>query len=206
MLAVWDWAALAPALLDAGCSVVAMHLPAHGESAGRHTSIPQSARALCAVGAAVGPLQGAIAHSVGSAVLGEALHVGLQVQRVVMIAAPARYEHYARGMAAAAGLDAQGTAQMLAELSRLIGVDVREITLPRRAPLRREAALFIHSSDDRVVAIEDSLATAATWPGAQHQRVEGLGHRRILGDPGVIAAALAFVALRTTHSINEAQP
>ena len=100
--------------------------------------------------------------------LAEALHAGLEAQRAVLVAAPAYYARHARGFAAAAGLDAEGTEAMLALLRRTIGIDVREISLPRRAPHLRQPALFIHSSDDRVVAIEDSLASAAAWPGARH--------------------------------------
>jgi pimeloyl-ACP methyl ester carboxylesterase len=192
-----DLAAFAPPLLEAGHAVFAMDLPAHGASARQHSSIPQAARALRAVGAALGPLHAVIAHSVGSAVLAEALHAGLAAQRAVLISAPAYYENYARGFAAAAGLDAAGTDAMLALLGDAMGVDVREISLPRRAPQLRQPALFIHSSDDRVVAIEDSLASAAAWPGARHLRVEGLGHRRVLADPTVVTAAIEFVT--TTH-------
>lgn len=189
-----DLSAFAPPLLDAGLGVLAMDLPAHGASAGRQTSIPQSARALRAVGEALGPLHAAIAHSVGSAVLAEALHAGLAARRAVLVSAPADYERFARGFAAASGLDAEGTEAMLALLRATLGVDVREISLPRRAPQLSQPALFIHSADDRVVAIEDSLASAAAWPGARHLRVEGLGHRRILADPAVVAAAIQFVS------------
>lgn len=192
-----DLAAFAAPLREAGYAVLAMDLPAHGASAGRRSSIPQAARALCAVGEALGPLHAAIAHSLGAPVLVEALHAGLAAQRVVLIAAPAHYEQYARRFAAAAGLDAAGTEAMLALLRDAIGSDVREISLPRRAPHRSQPALFIHSSDDRIVAIEDSLTSAAAWPGARHLRVEGLGHRRILADPAVVAAAIDFVT--TTH-------
>jgi pimeloyl-ACP methyl ester carboxylesterase len=192
-----DLAAFAPPLLVAGFGVLAMDLPAHGGSAGRQTSIPQSARALRAVGEALGPLHAVIAHSVGSAVLAEALHAGLAAERAVLVAAPAYYERHARGFAVASGLDAAGTEAMLELLSATIGADVREISLPRRAPNLRQAALFIHSSDDRVVAIEESLASAAAWPGARHVRVEGLGHRRVLADPAVVATATEFVI--TTH-------
>jgi pimeloyl-ACP methyl ester carboxylesterase len=188
-----DLAAFAQPLLDAGLSVLAMDLPAHGASAGRQASIPQLARALRAVGAALGPLHAVIAHSMGSAVLAEAMHAGLAAQRVVLISAPARYERYARAFAAAAGLDAEGTEAMLAALRDAIGVDMREISLPRRAPHFRRPALFVHSSDDRVVPIGDSMASALAWPGARHLCVEGLGHRRILADPAVIAAVMAFV-------------
>ncbi|WP_239143062.1 alpha/beta hydrolase [Variovorax sp. WS11] len=67
-----------------------MDLPAHGDSAGRQTSIPQSARALRALGEALGPLHAVIAHSIGSAVLVEALHAGLSAQRAVLVSAPPR--------------------------------------------------------------------------------------------------------------------
>ena len=189
-----DMAAFAAPLLASGCAVVAMHLPAHGESSGKRASIPQAARALLSVATVLGPLHGAVAHSVGSAVLGEALHHGLRADRVVMIAAPAYYEHYARGVAAAYGLNAEETEAMLALVSSAIQTDVREVSLPQRALMRQEPALFIHSEDDRVVSIKDSQTTALAWPGARHLRVEGLGHRRILSDLAVVAAAVEFVS------------
>jgi hypothetical protein len=34
------------------------------------------------------------------------------------------------------------------------------------------------------------------WPGAGLRITDGLGHRRILRDPDVIAAAVAFLAAR----------
>ena len=37
------------------------------------------------------------------------------------------------------------------------------------------------------------MASALAWPGARHLCVEGLGHRRILADPAVIAAVMAVV-------------
>lgn len=192
-----DMAAFVPPLLAAGLSVVAVHLPAHGASAGRQSSIPQAARALRDVGARLGPWQGAIAHSVGCAVLVEALHAGLVVRRVVALAAPARYEHHVRGAAAALGLDADGTERALSLLTAAMGADVRAVSLPGRAPTRHEPALFMHSEDDRVVPIGESLLSAGAWPGAVHRRLVGLGHRRLLGDVDVVAAAVDFVRRAT---------
>jgi pimeloyl-ACP methyl ester carboxylesterase len=189
-----DLAAFVLPLLEVGLCVLAMDLPAHGASSGQQSSIPQAARALRAVGDAVGGLYAVIAHSVGSAVLVEALHAGLAAHCAVLVAAPAQYDQHARGFAAASGLDAEGTEAMLALLRAAIGVDLREVSVPHRAPHLRQPALFIHSADDRVVAIEESLASAAAWPGARHLRFDGLGHRRILTDPAVVAAAIEFVA------------
>jgi hypothetical protein len=38
-----------------------------------------------------------------------------------------------------------------------VGVDVREVSLPRRASQMRPLARFIHCADDRVIAVEDSF-------------------------------------------------
>lgn len=191
-----DLAAFAPPLLAAGFQVLAMDLPAHGGSEGRQTHIPHSARALRAVGDALGPLHAVIAHSVGSAVLAEAMHAGLQAERAVLIAAPAHYADYARQVGTLAGLDAAGIARLLDLLREPLGVDIHQVSLPGRAASLSQPALFIHSADDRVVAIADSEVSAAAWPGAHHLRLDGLGHRRILQAPAVVTAALQFISSR----------
>lgn len=188
-----DLAGFVEPLLNAGHTVVAMDLPAHGDSSGRQTSIPESARALRAVGEVLGPLHAVIAHSIGTAVAVEAMYAGLSLERAALISAPAYYERYARIFAAASGLDEASTEVFLELLRQTVGVDIREISLPRRAPHLRQRALFVHSADDRVVSIEDSRADASAWPGALHVPVDGLGHRRILADAAVIAAVVQFV-------------
>lgn len=188
-----DLAAFAPPLLAAGMRVAAMDLPAHGASAGDLTSIPAAAAALVSVGAALGPLRAVIAHSVGSAVTVEALVRGLAAERVALIGAPARYVDYARAFALHARLDAGETAQMIAALSAQHGVDVHAVSLPARAPMLRQPALFVHAEDDRTVAIADALESAAAWPGARLLRLADGGHRRILQAPAVVDAVTRFV-------------
>lgn len=188
-----DLAAFAPPLLAAGHRVIALNLPAHGESAGERTSIPASARALVAAQEGLGPLEAVVAHSVGTAVTVEAVALGLPAQRLALISAPARYAMYAMGFAAQAGLSPEQTEQMLDALRRM-GVDVHSISTPRRAPSLQQSVLFLHSADDRVVPIGDAQQSQSKWGGpAKLLRFEGLGHRRILQAPEVVAAVTAFV-------------
>ena len=44
-----------------------------------------------------------------------------------------------------------------------------------------------------------ALACTLTWPGATLLLTDGLGHRRILRAPDVLAASVAFVAARTAE-------
>ncbi len=196
MLMVHGWsgqhadmnAFIAP-LSAAGYKVVSMDLPAHGESEGKTASIPDMAKAICAVAAAVGPIHGVIAHSVGCAATALALKQGMQAFRTVLVAPPARYAHFARAFSKQAGVDPDS---LLAELRRR-DIDVDSIDLPLMAPSLRSRALVIHSEDDQIVPFANGKAIAAAWPEAQFLACEGIGHRKILSDSKVVAAAVSFL-------------
>lgn len=187
-----DLMAFAPPLLAAGLRVVAIDLPAHGDSDGKTTSIPACALALLDVGRAIGPLHAVIGHSVGTAVAVEAMSHGLEVERAALISAPARYVDYARAFAAQAGLDRAQMQRMIEALLE-IGVDVRAVSTPERTRHLHQPVLLVHSNDDRVVPVNDAVETASLWPGARLMRVDGLGHRRLLQDKPVIEVVTEFI-------------
>ena len=70
-------------------------------------------------------------------------------------------------------------------------VDVRGFSAHLRVPM-----LLVHDEADREVPFEDGRAFAAAWPGSKLVVTSGLGHRAILRDPDVTAAAAAFIAGR----------
>lgn len=200
-----DMAAFIPGLLEAGCSVVVPDLPAHGASDGERASIPMAMSALLAVQAVLGDFHAAIAHSIGCAVTVEAIAHGLRVERAVLIASPARYTDHMRGIAAALGYDAAQTRELEAELIKL-GVDAAALDVHRAAAALRQPALLLHSADDRVVPLRYSEELASIWPAARLARLDGLGHRRILSAPEVVAAAVSFAAdRRSAAAITENQ-
>ena len=56
------------------------------------------------------------------------------------------------------------------------------------------AALVVHDSDDMEVPWTNGADVAAAWPGAELVTTQGLGHRRILRDAGIVARVTAFLA------------
>lgn len=191
-----DMAPFIPPLLEAGYRVVLVDLPAHGESEGTTSSIPACAAALLKFQDLIGPVYAAIAHSVGCALTVEAVRHGLQVERLVLIAPPARYFDYAVGFGVQAGLDRHQVAAMIALLQEQ-GVDVADVDTPKAAASLKQPVLILHSNDDRVVPVSLGMEIAEAWQGAKLLRFEGLGHRRILKAPEVIDAARAFLTTRT---------
>jgi pimeloyl-ACP methyl ester carboxylesterase len=187
-----DLMAFAQTLLESGFRVIAIDLPAHGDSEGESTSIPASALALLDVQRVVGPLHAVLAHSIGTATSVEAMALGLHVRRAALISAPARWVDYAHAFAARSGLDNDGAERMIEALLAL-GIDVRAFSMPARATTLTQPVLFVHADDDRVVPLSDAAECARAWHGSRLLRVGGLGHRRILRDPTVVAAVIGFI-------------
>src|SRR3712207_7030695 len=59
--------------------------------------------------------------------------------------------------------------------------------------------LVVHDRDDAYTPVADGAAIAAAWPDARLRVTSGLGHRRILRDPEVVAEAVEFVDRKSTR-------
>jgi pimeloyl-ACP methyl ester carboxylesterase len=210
-LAVWDWgegptvllahgwdgcaaqmASFVAPLVRAEYFVAALDLPAHGSSAGTHTNIAEMAEALVRAGRRLGPVHAVIAHSMGGAAVALALQRGLRAKRAVFLAAPAEMPPFLWRFAASLGLGARGAAALVGEIDRRIG-GFASMELPRLCGTQTARLLLLHDPADREVPFSESERIAAAWPGARLHSVPGRGHLRMLGDPEVVRAAVAFV-------------
>jgi hypothetical protein len=77
-------------------------------------------------------------------------------------------------------------------LERHFGMPLADCDLPRMAGAQEARLLVIHDRGDAEVPWEDGAAIARAWPGAILETTRGLGHRRILREPEVVARAAAF--------------
>ncbi len=217
-LAAWEWgegptvvlvhgwgsragrlSAMAGALAGSGFRVVAYDGPAHGRSTGRVASLPEFARALRAVGDAVGPVYGLVGHSLGAAAATLALRDGLAAQRVVLVAAPADVIRFSTAFADNLRLPAETRATMRRNLETRLQTRWDELHLPTIARSLGAKALLIHDRDDQDVPYSHGVELAGAWPGARLMATGGLGHRAILRDPAVIREAVAFLAEAATR-------
>lgn len=179
-------------LVAAGMSVVAFDLPGHGDSPGGRTYLTDMADAVIDVAASIGPIHATIAHSFGAAAVLLAHGRGhLDVGRNVMIAPNALLEDSVRRFARFVGLDDGDGAGLIAQLGASTGVPLATLAIDQLAAHRDAGLLVIHDRDDGEVPLAHGEALAATWPGARLRVTEGLGHRRILRDPDVIAEVVA---------------
>ncbi len=187
-----DFTVISDKLVAAGFSLWSPDLPGHGRSDGERLSIPLAARVLHAVAAEAGSFALALGHSIGGACLVHALAGGLAVERVVLLATPTHYGSFVRFASAQAGLKGLAVEALMELLHDLIGEHPDWIDMRRQAAAMQKPVLLVHSTDDKVVSFTAAQDVASIWHGAQWMAVNGLGHRRLLGDADVVARVIAF--------------
>jgi pimeloyl-ACP methyl ester carboxylesterase len=187
-------AEFAPPLLAAGFSVVTFDGPGHGHTGHGLSSLVDIGRALQAVADAVAPVHGAITHSVGGAAVTFALRHGLTLPRAVFICPPARPARWVDDFAARFDVPARVVALLRARTERRLAVPWSELDLPSLVGELPTELLVLHDRDDEEVPSSDGALLAERWPGARMVTTQGLGHRRILRDPQVVAHAVEFLA------------
>lgn len=189
---------LAESLAQQGLRPVLLEMPAHGRSAGTASSLPQFARAI---DYAVGRLQqeghrvGLLAaHSLGANAAAHAASRGLAIGKLVLIAPPASPGNYTRYFAQVFGLSEATRSAMQKRIEAREGMLMQHFEPRHVAPRIRVPTLVVHDRGDGINAFADGQAFAHAVQGAQLLATEGLGHRRILKDPGVLAQVAVFAA------------
>ena len=213
-LAAWRWAGPKPPVLllhgwgghagrlsafveplrREGFAVVAIDAPAHGQSEGRRTTLMEFVRALQAAAERIGPLSGFIGHSVGATAGAIAIRGGLAVPRAVLLSAPTVPEEYIVRFACALGIPRPVRERMQQIVEGRTGRPWRELRLGAFGPTHDVALLIVHDLKDRKVPFRDRDAILKAWRGAKIIRTRGLGHHKILKDPGVAGQAVRFLA------------
>jgi pimeloyl-ACP methyl ester carboxylesterase len=192
-------AAFITPLVERGHRVVAFDAPSHGRSAPgaygpRSSTIPEFAAALTAVVDAGGPAHAVIAHSMGGTATAVALCDGLRADRIALLAPMAGTTSYARRLAGVLGLGEPAYRRLIARAERRVGAPMHHFDAPALGrAVAMPKTLVVHDRDDTFTPVGDGTAIAAAWPSARLHLTTGLGHRRLLRDPGVVAEVVDFV-------------
>lgn len=185
---------LADALHTRGFAPVLLEPPGHGHSDGWRSTLPQFVRALFTLQARQGPWHAVVGHSLGAMAVVHAAAQQLGAGRLVLVSPPPPPAAVVHGFAAAFGLPAALAQRMREHIERREGVPLARFELPWLRERVTQATLVVHDHGDRVAPAAWGRALADALPGGRWLPTDGLGHRRLLDDAGVVAQVVDFIA------------
>jgi pimeloyl-ACP methyl ester carboxylesterase len=194
--------AFVPRLLKRGLRVVAMDAPAHGDSSGTATSIPDMAAAVLTVAGAIGEIAALIGHSGGSAASVYAFTRGLTVTASAHLAGPCSLERGVERFCSAAGLTNADRVAFRGRVEDFIGMRLCDTDLAKLS-LPGHSALLLHDRTDREVPFIEAELLAAAWQTATLTPIEGVGHRRIMQSDAAIDRAVQLIGGKLDALLHE---
>ena len=188
--------ALAEVLRAKGMRPMMVEMPAHGRSDDTISNLPQFARALEYVTARLvqqgHTVRAVVAHSLAANAAAYAASRGLASERLVLLAPPASPLEYTRLFAHVFGLSETTRAGMQRRIESREGILMRQFEPAAVGPRIKVPTLVVHDRNDSINLFADGVAFSEAIANGQLLATEGLGHRRILKAPEVIARVAAF--------------
>lgn len=188
--------ALAEPLVEAGFDVIAFDGPGHGKSSGVRSSLPAMADAIGTMVRSLGGVDGIVAHSFGASACTNALarpQTLPEVRRLAYVAPAIDMIGLTEQFADLVGFAPNIAPRLRQGIEHRFGVPFEEWQSLGIARRMRHPLLVVHDEEDAEVAFDEGEALAATWPGAELLATRGLGHRRILRRPSVVASIVEFI-------------
>lgn len=187
-----QWGPLAQALTSLCVETIALDGPGHGRSPGRFADPILFADAIMTAERELGPFDAAMGHSMGAGSAAIALVRGLHVKRLVYIAGPAAFEEVVQRFATFFGLPPRARRAFIRQIERVNGAfadrDVISVLARSEIPV-----LIVHDVGDDDVPYEDAKRIEKAISTSQLLTTEGLGHKRILREPSVMAQIADFL-------------
>ncbi len=188
----------APGLVERGFEIHTFDAPAHGDSTGNRTDMPQFARLIQLILEKEGPFHGVIAHSLSCAATAYAiglLNPDLPLNRLAMMGAPENIERIIDDAIRMIGLPQSIARRFIARIEDMVGHPLKEGNVSRTARIARvEKILFVHDREDPISPFEEALDNLKGLPNARLLVTHGLGHHRALKDPVIEARVRSFIA------------
>lgn len=182
-----------------GYRVASLDLPGHGQSLGRRLNMVNAVEATRVAADWFGPFKAIVGHSFGGAVAANAIAgsiKGIQpvaAEQLVLIAAPSSLPAIFADFSRMLNVGPRSQVSMADQVKRLSGRPLNEFTGDRQLAEAPVPTLVIHAPDDREVPADHARRYAGAGSHVRLHWADGLGHRRILADKGVVERAVTFV-------------
>jgi esterase/lipase len=184
---------IAKALVNQGFSVISFDAPAHGKAPGKTSMMPFFIESIHHIDKEYGPFEAAIGHSLGGMSLLKAVKDGFKVNKLVLIGTANSVTNITREFSKNMKLNGKVAKLMKAYFDKKFGEDMDNYSGAFSAESVKTSTLVVHDKNDIDVHISSAYEIVDKLENGKLFVTEGLGHRKILGNPDVINKISTFI-------------
>jgi pimeloyl-ACP methyl ester carboxylesterase len=184
---------IAKELVNKGFSIISFDAPAHGKAPGKTSMMPFFIESIHHIEKEYGPFEVAIGHSLGGMSLLKAIKNGFKVNKLVLIGTANSVTHITREFAKNMKLNEKVAKLMKAYFDKKFGENMDSYSGALSAESVKVETLVVHDKNDIDVHISSAQEIVDKLENGELFVTEGLGHRKILGNPDVINKISTFI-------------
>ena len=184
---------IADELLKTGYSTVSFDAPAHGKSPGKTSIMIDFIATILEIDEKFGPFEAAIGHSLGGMSVLNAIKKGLKVNHAVVIGSGDIIEDIMDDFVAKLELKPSISTRMRLYFEKKYKGDMNIYSAYLAAKETTIPVLVIHDNNDPEVPVTAAIHIHKYLKNGELLLTDGLGHRKILGNPKVIEKIVQFI-------------
>jgi len=184
---------VADELVKAGYSTISFDAPAHGKSPGRTTIMSEFIETILEIDKQFGPFEAAVGHSLGGMSLLNAVKKGFKISNLAIIGSGDIVQDILDDFIAKLELKPSTSTQLRIHFEKKYGQEMDSYSGYKSAMEIAIPVLVIHDKNDPEVAVTAGINIHNHLKNGTLYLTEGLGHRKILGNPVVIEKVIQFV-------------
>jgi pimeloyl-ACP methyl ester carboxylesterase len=184
---------IADALLEQGFMVYSFDAPAHGKSKGNFSIMPEFIASILEMEQKYGPFEFAIGHSLGGMSILNAIKQNLAVKKAVTIGSGDVIQDIIDDFVKKLQLKTEYGLYLKQYFENKFGGTMDDYSAHKAAQMVQIPVLVIHDQNDGDVSVNGAYHIEKHLAHSELLITEGLGHRKILGDPIVIEKILTFI-------------
>jgi pimeloyl-ACP methyl ester carboxylesterase len=184
---------IADAVIKEGYSTISFDAPAHGKSPGNTTIMVDFIASILEIDKQFGPFEAVIGHSLGGMAVLNAIKSGLSVSSAAIIGSGDIVQDILDDFISKLELKPAISSSLRLHFEKKYNENMDSFSAYKAAEKINIPVLVIHDNDDYEVPVKAGIHIHEHLKNGQLMLTEGLGHRKILGDPAVIKKIITFI-------------
>lgn len=184
---------IADELLKNGFSTISFDAPGHGKSSGSETIMIEFIETILHLEKQFGTFEAAIGHSLGGISLLNATRKGLKINQLITIGSADVIKDIIDDFVFNLELNPKLSDSLQYHFEKKYGTKMNSLSAYLSAKEIEIPVLIIHDNDDDEVSVKCAINIHKNLKNGQLMITKGLGHRKILGNEGVIEKVVDFL-------------